>query len=528
MITITNRSQTEVVTVIMQLIKQLGVRVTRFTAEEELLTHPDYPSLLAVSDCLIRWKIPHESFRIDKEKLNVYNFDFPFLAHIQEKGGRFVLVKKRTKNGIICSTGQHSETHIGFSEFAKIWDGIVLCAEKGIKSGEKDYSTNKVRGILQSLRIPLVCTLGLSSLLLSVQPVSLSLLSFLLFIKIAGVLVSCLLLTYSLDTKNQFVQNLCSFGKKDGCNGILKSEASNITPWLTWSEIGMFYFFGTALSLVLFPSTFAIITLLSVFCLPYTFYSIGYQIKTGNWCVLCCTVQVFLIAEFITAVLSKFWLSAFNIPSENLFGLGFSFFVPVSLWIFLKPLFERNIQNLPIRQQLNKFKHNPFIFSQLLLSQTHYEVPGNLMPIVFGDITSKNVITMVSNPFCGPCAKAHTELITLLREQENFLLKLVFTTSNQDDDERTKVARHISAISQYDEDQTVEKALSDWYAQPVKNYDKWAKDYPVELNANLAAVTEAQREWCDYASIEVTPTILINGYKLPDPYRLEDLKYLLM
>jgi hypothetical protein len=40
-------------------------------------------------------------------------------------------------------------------------------------------------------------------------------------------------------------------------------------------------------------------------------------------------------------------------------------------------------------------------------------------------------------------------------------------------------------------------------------------------------LSEKQKEWCDMAEIAFTPTILVNGYKLPEPYRLDDPKYLI-
>ncbi|MES2650742.1 MAG: hypothetical protein V4663_03335 [Bacteroidota bacterium] len=40
-------------------------------------------------------------------------------------------------------------------------------------------------------------------------------------------------------------------------------------------------------------------------------------------------------------------------------------------------------------------------------------------------------------------------------------------------------------------------------------------------------VIEKQNAWFDLTKIKVTPTILIDGYQLLDPYKLEDIKHLL-
>lgn len=134
---------------------------------------------------------------------------------------------------------------------------------------------------------------------------------------------------------------------------------------------------------------------------------------------------------------------------------------------------------------------------------------------------------MVSNPFCGPCAKAHQTIDDWLKYRNDLQLKIIFTTTNHDDDERTKVSRHISALSILNDSQLIEDALNDWYAKGAEKYETWALKYPIIYNDELKIVTERQKQWCDMAEIAYTPTILVNGYRLPEPYRLDDIKYLM-
>jgi protein-disulfide isomerase len=39
---------------------------------------------------------------------------------------------------------------------------------------------------------------------------------------------------------------------------------------------------------------------------------------------------------------------------------------------------------------------------------------------------------------------------------------------------------------------------------------------------------EAMKTWCNTMGITATPTILINGYQLPNAYSIEDLQYFLL
>lgn len=55
----------------------------------KLLHHPDYPSLLSLSDALNTWKVNNAAARIPKE--NIAQLPLPFIAHTYA-GGNFALV----------------------------------------------------------------------------------------------------------------------------------------------------------------------------------------------------------------------------------------------------------------------------------------------------------------------------------------------------------------------------------------------------------------------------------------------------
>ena len=88
---------------------------------------------------------------------------------------------------------------------------------------------------------------------------------------------------------------------------------------------------------------------------------------------------------------------------------------------------------------------------------------------------------MVSNPFCGPCATAHAELDQWLATRDDIKLKIIFTTADHDDDEKTKVARHATALSLLKDAQLLENALNDWYTQGSKNMKLGQKNIPLCL-----------------------------------------------
>jgi uncharacterized membrane protein/thiol-disulfide isomerase/thioredoxin len=349
--------------------------------------------------------------------------------------------------------------------------------------------------------------------------------------KTAGLITSLLLLIQSIDSNNPLVQTLCKggSGNKD-CNAILSSKAAKVFEGLSWSEVGFFYFGGTWLALLFGGhsiSMMQVLAILNIISLPYTFYSIYYQARIAKqWCVLCCTVQALLWLEFIPSVTA--FSTAIKLPDTTEWSALFiALLLPVILWMLLKPLFLSQ-QKLPsLKEQLRKFKYNTELFNTMLNEQPKYALPAEDWSIVLGNVEANNSITMVTNPYCPPCSKMHKLLDELLDNRGDIQARIVFTANNTDEDIKTPVSRHLMALNELQDKVIVKKALNDWYEQKQKDYKAWAKVYPVELDETNFSKLDNQKEWCEMAEVTATPTVLLNGYRLPDLYQLPDLKYML-
>jgi hypothetical protein len=105
--------------------------------------------------------------------------------------------------------------------------------------------------------------------------------------------------------------------------------------------------------------------------------------------------------------------------------------------------------------------------------------------------------------------------------------RIVFTANNSEEDIKTAVSRHLMTLHGLPDKGLVTLALYDWYEQKQKNYDEWAKVYPVELNATEYNKINNQKAWYQMAEVTATSTMLLNGYRLPAIYQLPDLKYML-
>ncbi len=248
-----NHSLTSGVT---QLLHYLKVNVAKSTIKATLENHPDYPSILSISDALKQWKVDSYTLQVDKEKL--HQLPLPFIAHLQSKDP-FITVTKVTDNNVVYQTRVGGKTiDKPIPEFLKEWSGVTLFAEASEHSGEKNYEQSRRKETLQSLRLPFVITLVLAFAAYAAiyqynHSTIFTAYSLLLFLKLAGCFITALLLWYEVDNANPVLKQICGLGgmgKQTNCSAVLNSKQAKLFNIISWSEIGFFYFAGGFISLL--------------------------------------------------------------------------------------------------------------------------------------------------------------------------------------------------------------------------------------------------------------------------------------
>ena len=355
-----------------------------------------------------------------------------------------------------------------------------------------------------------------------------------LAIKTLGLSVSVLLLIYEVDKSNAFVKSICTAGKQTNCGAVLQSKASKFLG-MSWSEAGFFYFVSTFLFL-LFPginflTKVCILSIANCLAVPYILFSIYYQWKVvKEWCPLCLMVQAILLLELIWSV-ANFWLHLpiASLPiSYCLLPIVYCLSLPIVLWYVVKPLILKAKDEPVYKAAYKRLLYNPETFNHLLQQQAAAPDGYQNIGITIGNPDAANTIIKVCNPYCGPCAKAHPLLHEIMQHNNNIKLKLIFTASNDATDRRGIVAKHLLAINEKHNAVQTQLALDDWYLADKKDYNAFAAKYPVngELNKQEKQI-EYMNTWCKEAGITATPTLFINGHRLPDNYSLNELKYIL-
>ncbi len=519
--------------VLTRFIKELNIPVTRQSIIDEMEKQPNYNSLLAFSEVLNSWNVSNAGYKLDYEQL--VEVPVPFIVYLSKK--EFAVVTSLDDKQAILSTEKWNDKSFTIDEFKKLYGSHILVAEKDENSGETDYDNKRRNEQISNIRLPILL-IGMALLLLGslfsntffVNGLNLSIALLTLF-KTAGLTTTILLLVQSIDANNPLIQRLCG-DKNQNCNSILSSKAAKVpigaSVELNWSEVGFFYFAGTWLLLLFNNGHIALLqmlSLLNLLALPYTFYSIYYQWKIAKqWCIFCCTVQALLWLEFFSCLTILHSFQVPNLAEWNSFMICMA--APVLTWMLIKPFLLHAKQLAPLKRQLYRFKYNTELFKKMLNDENQYALPADEQSLIIGNPEAEKIITMVANPYCQPCAKAHKDL-QWIESCKDVKLQVIFSASGDEQDRQTAVVSHLLSIKINMNDTLAKKAMHDWYEQKQKNFEDWVNDYPTEKNSFAVEQLRKQREWCEMAEVNRTPTLFINGRRLPINYQPEDLKYII-
>lgn len=511
-------------------LKVLKAPVTKTTTEQVLTRHPHYPSFLSVSDSLNEWKIEHATARLKPEQLG--EVPTPFFTHLTTEGGLFTVVTAVSAAGVRWWHTQKGWQQEPQSEFLKKWAPVVLLAELSDTSGESDFLVNHRKERVANWRrvllwATLLLALGLL-ILLVFNPIA-GLLPrnwhVLLFTKLAGTGVSLFLLGHIVD-KHSPGSSLCQFHKTVDCRAVLTSKAATLWGWISWSEIGFFYFSGGGLALAIgFDNAFvkAFLWMAGFLTLPYILFSVYYQARVvRKWCLWCLIVQCLFLVE---AVLLFPYKPILDWDPGGATILGLAFLLPVMGWTFVQPLLKAATRIKGLTNELNQFRTDPQVFSLLLNKQEKMPpLPKPLQPIQLGNPLADDLITMVLNPYCEPCAKAYAEMKNILEVHEQIGCQVLFATSNGNNDPRAIFVRRLFTIPAHQR----AEALRVWYERNDTKFLAWSHLVQTSENEPCARwQVDLYHEWNLAAALMFTPTFYVNDRRLPALYQLSDLPYLL-
>lgn len=501
-------------------LKCLGVRFSSKFTRETYLVHPHRDSLWGIAKLL-------ETYRVENAALKTPHKDYvsqlptPFLAEVTNG---VVLVKSVSGHNVIYErSGREYTTNI--DTFKNVWNGVLLIAKATDQSEEPDYrkhlrqqywhyAENAILALCAILLLCLACMFIPQSTLGNIVSVLLN---------ISALYVCYLLIVKQLNRESRLTRKLCGLSKKRGCERVHESKFSMVMGIYPLAECGFAYFLSNLLFVTIYPTEGFECLLLSYMCaFPFTLWSIWYQtIRIKTVCPLCLIVQIIVwLMLFIGISQTSSAAILDSIRDFHTYLLPFIYLAAIVIVHRIVSLIQKADASIQTTYSLNRMKYRLDIFHLLLHSKTAYELPSDDAMLIFGTHHTGNPkITVLSNPYCSPCAALHKNIQKLI--DAGFQIQYILTSFTEELALTNRLI--ISYYRNYGSHQTW-KALSEWFASDKAHPTIHFHVTPQQTeNDEVYNVFIKQNEWTQATGLSSTPTILIDGFPLPDSYNIEDL-----
>ncbi len=475
-------------------------------------SHPNFPSLLAVTDSLTQLKIDNIAANIPFNHVDQLPEKYLAQLNIEYEEIYFITT---TGNSFTLENGNGSVKKVTSKELEKYWTGIVLL----IDENEENLS-KKVIGQSNYLFVTLLILLVIVSLYTNkfdaIEVVFTILLSIGLYVSVE------ILRTYFKDNQNN-ESKFCSVGKNFSCKSIINSKSYSFSKYVEFVDLPIVFFSAAFLSQILNLNPFFYFGIITVLSFPFLLYSIYLQkFVLRKWCLLCLIVSIVMIS-----IIVLFLLNYKNITSDNssLISILIVGLLSVVLWIFIKKQLIKSRNDLKELNKLLRFKRDDSVFSKIALQVKYKDQYDLLNKISIGDRSAKNTITLFLSPSCPHCHSAYknaTELVEKNRQQ--LKLEVCYNLNiNNHDNPNLVVAKTIFYL--FNSDKNYKEALDDWHINSL-NLEDWEKKWFIDSSFTQEKnQIEDQYQWCTNNQFNYAPVKIFNGVLLPDIYELNELFY---
>lgn len=503
-------------------LKLLKVKHTKSYSTKLYNEHPHKYNLFGLSKMLSYYGVENAATKIEDKENDIYNIETPFIAFT---GNEFVIVHETT-NDNVSYISENGNITINSKIFCQYWTGVILLAEPNSESSEPNYKYNRQKELFNLIQKVLLFSsifiifllIYISNSIYSNLGITIGLLSNLL-----GIYIGYLLVQKQIHIHSKYTDKICSLFKQSNCNDILESKDSKLFGVIGWSEVGLGYFISNTLILLCIPQLISYLTIVNLCALPYSFWSVWYQkIKAKQWCPLCLMVQGLLwIIFFVNLMFSFVQIPVFNIT--NILTIACIYLVPILTINILIAILSDSQKQEQITQELNSIKANEIVFLTLLKKQHFYEVNNSTSNIIFGNSNGKILVTVFTNPHCAPCGKMHARIEELLKQNNELCIQYIFSSFHEDLDSSSKF---LIAIYLNENINETKKIYSDWFEKGKYEKESFFEKFQLNIeNEKVENEFKKHESWKQDSGLRSTPFILVNGYKLPDNYKIEDLAF---
>ena len=485
-------------------------RINEF--EDLLESHPNYPSLFAITDTFSILGIENVAANVPKDQLE----ELPnhFLGYVKNDSEDLdIAIVEQIDNKIAITFEDRKRQIITVNAFKELWNGVVVVVEPNVN---KEFKTNSV------LEKAIFVALGLFVLFFLRQGFQFSIeasISFLLYT--IGFVFSIFIIQEKLDKGQESVSKLCTFNENTSCDSVIKSTRAKINKWVDFSDLPILFFSMAIFAMLIDTKAYIIFNSLSLLSIPVVLYSVWLQkVKLKKWCILCLVISTLLMFQSILFFGTGFQFSdniTIVITAATLIGL---------LWFFIKNYLERNKDLENSNKELKRFKRNYKIFNLL---QNPLQMPtraGMFSTIEIGKKTNPVKISLALSPSCGHCHVAFEQAIKLYNlNTEKIKLSIFFNLNPENkDNPYLNVAKSIMQINKNNPENIIE-ALSDWHLKRM-DLSEWSLKWNQKnIDDEILEDLQLAYDWCRENDFNYTPVRMINESEYPKEYDLEELRY---
>lgn len=478
----------------------------------QLQTHPDQNSILALSDTLNFFNVENFAYKIgDDEELPE-----KFIGHIKFEKEKPDFVFIQNKKDFFEITTDNVQKKLDYQSFKKIFKNVILVIDNEKDKVENiDAKKSKFNDILIALFIVLlICIIFKFSQ--SIYSVSFGILS------LIGIFLSIEAMKTELGLESKISNAFCNSISNSDCAQVINSDKNKWLQKVKFANISMWFFLSQIITLFLFSVInsgsyyFDFLSIVLIVCIPMTLYSIYFQyFIEKKWCPICLAIIVIINSQLLFLYFRHFDNNlVFNktycllIFFGYLFGAIIMYFFKIYL-IEIKMLKEENVK-------LFRFSRNYDLFKSLLLNQEKIKIPSDL-PLFLGNKESDFNISIITSPFCQYCREAHEIIEKIIQNHgSNIKVAMLFNPRFEFIDEKTKdLYRNLFSVYYQKGETQFREDLTKIFDS--KNYDFYTNKEFMDLKW-LDERIKSQTEFCYDNDLNLTPTIFINGYKLPKIY----------
>lgn len=466
-------------------------------------------SIRSVSDTLDELGVVNYVYYLNPDQL--ISIVYPAIALTTSS---FVLITAASNENVTVIRESDKEITVPFDDFTKIWNGYILTVDPSKEQSSNKSASYYLGQLMWHLKAKAIFYLCASLMVLICSNLSFDGFQNALFLAsgLAGIAISAAVYLKENKINNPLV-GLCNIKGRDRCQEVIGSKGSKILGHISIGDLSLTYFITITFITILPDYFIGAVSLYPLTSIAFVIYSVIWMFVNKKSCPLCITIDLLLIVQAILVASS---LAEIEFTRLTL-TYAVAFFIVYLALIKLKDLLnsERDLKSLKTVKEALISDTN--IFWGLMRQQ---QCAIQKMPehtIWNAKDSSKLTILIVINPHCPFCHRIHKKLWRL----SDYNIELLFLTKEKDRKAELVAAYILEQF--HNGNLSWEKAnefIEDYYKEPTSPASWHIEDKSYDILMQ-------HRAFCIENNISGTPTVLINGRRIPEQYILPDLEYIL-